>query len=205
MNNSDKVEGGPFTRIDPARPSDTDSMSCLSLVIVSKELESFIEQVSIDSKQLYSPISSNSKHKVIRSDHFPVILTFSPSFSSNKESKVERKETYTMWNTNKPGGWERYKENSNRVDLFKDIVVCGNEKNETTELMAKLDKAMTKVNHMSFGKVKRREVVVEGRNDSMKLEDITREKRREVSRELEKVEKAKEKENLRPCLVSSIK
>ena len=190
MNNSDKVEGWPFTRMDPARSNDTESMSCLSLIIASKELDSFIDSILIDSKQLYSPISSNSKQKLVRSDHFPIIVTFSSFFSSYDKPEDNKKEIFTIWNTNKPGGWQCYKETSNKKEFFKKGF-DSKENHTTTDLMSKFDKAMTKINHISFGKVKRSNVVVEGRYDSMNLEDIAREKRKEVCKELKRVEKAK--------------
>ena len=77
INNSSKTVNGPFTRLDPSRPDDRDGMSALSLVFASVKLEPFIEEVFIDTSQEYSPISSLSKKKIVRSDHFPVIITLS--------------------------------------------------------------------------------------------------------------------------------
>ena len=70
LNNSPKTTGGPFTRYDPSKPLEEESMSCLDLVIVSKALEPFIESLVIDSEMKYSPMPPVSKTKSVYSDHF---------------------------------------------------------------------------------------------------------------------------------------
>ena len=61
LNNSDKREGGPFTRFEPSCPDDITKQSCLDLVIVSKRLVPYVERVLIDSKKEFSPIRPISK------------------------------------------------------------------------------------------------------------------------------------------------
>ena len=51
VNASSKVEGGPFTRYDPAKPDDEERKSCLELVIVSKNLSKYVEKLTIDKKK----------------------------------------------------------------------------------------------------------------------------------------------------------
>ena len=48
MNISSTTNGGPYTGFEPSNPSDFSKMSCLDLVIVSKNLEPFIETIEID-------------------------------------------------------------------------------------------------------------------------------------------------------------
>ena len=54
------------------------------------------------------------------SDHFPIIVTFKDL--PNKTSKKPPTENYTMWNTNKVGGWEVYENLTGKDDLFTNIV-----------------------------------------------------------------------------------
>ena len=44
MNNTDKAEGGPFTRFDPEFPNDPSKKSCLDLAIVSRNLFPYVKQ-----------------------------------------------------------------------------------------------------------------------------------------------------------------
>ena len=87
LNNSSKATGGPFTRFDPSKPDKTENMSCLSLVIVSKKLEPFIEKLEVDSDKVFSPIRPISKTKSITSDHFPLIITFAKEFCIKSQVK----------------------------------------------------------------------------------------------------------------------
>ena len=48
VNNSEKAEGGPYTRFDPNDPHNDEKKSCLDLAIVSKDLFSSVENLYID-------------------------------------------------------------------------------------------------------------------------------------------------------------
>ena len=115
LNNSSKSKGGPLTRFDPSNPKRRENMSCLSLVIISKQLEPFIENLEIDNMKVFSPIRPLSKNKFVTSDHFPSIMTFAPAFCKKATSK--KNDCFTMWNKNKEG-WTRYKELTEDDDKF---------------------------------------------------------------------------------------
>ena len=184
--------GGPFTRFEPSCPDDITKQSCLDLVIVSKRLVPYVERVLIDSKKEFSPIRPISKNKSVKSDHFPVIVTFRNLPTEDlKKPPIEK---YTMWNTNKVGGWEEYENLSRKDDLFMNIVNCEKDNRRekslqkdrhekslqqdsmvatslesTTEAMNKINKVMTKVKYTAFGKVKIRKV----KNDVIDVDDET--------------------------------
>jgi len=94
-------------------------MSCLDLVIASKELEAFIESVEIDSSMKYAPFRPLSKNVSKFSDHFPIVVTFCENFSSFKE--IKKKNSHTIWNTNPDGGWKIYKEITESAETFENI------------------------------------------------------------------------------------
>ena len=199
LNNSSKAVGGPFTRFDPSNPDKAANMSCLSLVIVSKALEPFIEKLEIDCKKDYSPIRPLSKTKSITSDHFPLILTFVENFCTKTAKK--KSDCFTMWNTNKEGGWNSYKELTEEDNKFdKACEVIENDDNyvatTTTSAVEKIDNIMNKIKYTAFGKVKRK---VENKLFGNKSENVTVEinqkllekQRKEIEAELKNVEEIK--------------
>ena len=98
------VVGGPFTRVDPA----TVKLSCLDLVIVNKELRSFISRLLIDSKKeitVSRPTKKKGNYKDVYSDHYSCILTFENI--PKKRETVQKKRV--KWNLAKSDGWETYK------------------------------------------------------------------------------------------------
>ena len=95
----------------------------------------------------FSPVRPLSKTKSVTSDHFPLIVTFTASFCT--KTSVKKPDSYTMWNTNKDGGWSRYKEMTEEDDLFtkafgrnvdNDDITLSN-----TESMENIDKIMNKL------------------------------------------------------------
>ena len=70
------VEGGPFTRQDPA----TGKESCLDLFVASRELRPFISKLVIDNdrKMTVSRVTKQKgKYKKVYSDHYSCLLTLS--------------------------------------------------------------------------------------------------------------------------------
>ena len=53
VNNTEKAEGGPFTRKDPSSPDDDSKKSCLDLCMVSKDLYRYVEKLVIDEEEKY--------------------------------------------------------------------------------------------------------------------------------------------------------
>ena len=68
------AEGGPFTRYNPADPLNNSSKSCLDLIIVSKSLVEYIDQVVIDSKLAFTP-GRATRNGMRYTDHYSLLLT----------------------------------------------------------------------------------------------------------------------------------
>ena len=66
VNSSEKVTGGPYTRIDPAFPHNE---SVLDLCIVSRELYAYLDKLVIDKERYVTPFRAVSKSKIVFSDH----------------------------------------------------------------------------------------------------------------------------------------
>ena len=85
------VEGGPFTREDPARGE----KSCLQLVIVSTELKPFVSKLYIDSSRAMGVarpviVWQRGKYRLIYWDHYPCLLTLKEMLWVIKEKKEKR-------------------------------------------------------------------------------------------------------------------
>ena len=115
------------------------------------------------------------------------LVNFTESFSTPKSKDSKQTVTTTVWNTNKIGGWELYKEKTTEINVFKDVI----EENMISKIISKLDKVMNKINFKAFGKVKSKKVIVVDKNEDLDLEDLAREKRKDVCKKLESVEKIK--------------
>ena len=143
------VEGGPFTREDPA----TGERSCLSLFIVSKELEPFVKSLYIDSTRTMGvarPVWEKGKFRLVYPDHFPCLLTLQGL--PWKEKKVSKEKKKVCWNLAKYGGWNRYKVLTDECSEALNEVIGDNSKN-VEEITEKFDKIHEKVKFRSFGKV----------------------------------------------------
>ena len=116
LNNHSMTTGGPFTREDPADPL---KLSCLDLVLVSRNLLQYFCSMNIDSVRQYSPVRPVSKDVFRHPDHYPIIVNFK-NIPRRQQSKVCRN-AHTMWNTNKLGGWESYKVSTECIEEFTDI------------------------------------------------------------------------------------
>ena len=147
VNNTEKCEGGPFTRMDPADPT---IKSCLDLVLISIYLYDYIVSLKVDEKRLVTPHRPVGRgKKLVYTDHFSLHLIFEniPLKSFNKPVK----EKQAVWNTNKAGGWEAYKESTEEND---DLINLANEEHlNATEYYKKLENIMNKIKFKCFGKV----------------------------------------------------
>ena len=95
------MEGGPFTRKDPA----TGNGSCLDLFIVSKKLLPYVSSLKIDSERnmaVSRAVKIGQKYERVFSYHYTCLLTFQ-DLPRGKEGKVRKK---VVWNLAKEGGWE---------------------------------------------------------------------------------------------------
>ena len=146
VNSSDKCKGGPFTRMEPNNP---DVKSCLDLIIVSKGLVEYIEELIIDKERKFTPHRAG-KGKLIFTDHFSLFFKMKGIPLRNPTMRVKNSEV--IWNTNKPGGWSKYKEcTENNAEL--DRIVEQAEKMSTNVMMKKIESVTTKMKFKCFGKV----------------------------------------------------
>ena len=86
------VEGGPFTRVDPA----SGNMSCLDLFIVSKELLPYVDKLVIDKERKIIPtraVKEKKKYKLIYTDHYSCLLSFK-DLTKRKEKVKDKKKQY---------------------------------------------------------------------------------------------------------------
>ena len=143
------VEGGPFTREDPA----TGERSCLSLFIVNKELEPYVKSLFIDSGRTMGvarPVWERGKFRLIYPDHFPRLLKLKDL--PWKEKGVKKEPKKVGWNLAKCGGWNRYEVLTDECSVALNTVIEDNTKS-VEEVAKKFEKIHEKVKFKSFGKV----------------------------------------------------
>ena len=88
------VQGGPFTRNDPA----TGKQSCLDLFIVSRELGPYVKILVIDSNremEVGRAFKLGNSYQTIYSDHYTCLLTLETYLQLEKASK--KKQLYGTW------------------------------------------------------------------------------------------------------------
>ena len=144
------VEGGPYTREDPA----TGKLSCLDLSIVSRELWPFVQKLVIDRERNFTParpMKKRGKYKLIYTDHFSTLLSLKDLPRRQKDKEEKR----VMWNLAKQRGWEDYKKLTNKYNKYseklKDIV---EDKSESIEdIMNRFDNVLNQIKFKAFGKV----------------------------------------------------
>ena len=168
FNNLEIAVGGPWTREDPA----DGGLSCLDLAIGSVNLLPFLRVVEVDSRRKVSAkrVKVNRKGEISLTfpDHFPVIVEL------EMPTKDSISETKTRWNTNKPGGWEKFKETTDKfANEIKEIV---NDYDLDKDMMnRKVEKIDNKIKYIAFGKTKvkaaKKKIV-----DVQKTEEIMSEK-----------------------------
>jgi hypothetical protein len=96
------AEGGPWTREDPG----DGGLSCLDLAIVSRNMLPYVKKLQVDSKKEFTPMrvtTRKGRMTLKPTDHFSLMV----ELWLPKKEKSQK--TLTVWNKNKPGGWEAYK------------------------------------------------------------------------------------------------
>ena len=73
LNGTEKVVGGPWTRIDLA---DESCKSVLDILIISNDLYKYVETMEIDEKRLITPFKNNKDKSLTYSDHLSLLVTF---------------------------------------------------------------------------------------------------------------------------------
>jgi hypothetical protein len=141
------VEGGPFTRRDPA----TGNQSCLDLFIVSRELRPFVKKLKINSERIFTParvVKERGVPRRVYSDHFSALLTLTDLPRGRNAATIRRK----AWNLKKDGGWNRYELLTDQYsEKIEDIVE--NKAWSVDEAMRKFEKVHDKIKFKAFGKV----------------------------------------------------
>ena len=145
VNATDKTQGGPFTRKDPAVP---DRKSALDLCLVSKELFPYVDSMKIDDLRQFTPFRPCGK-SVTYTDHYAIQISFKGLPLASKKSVKEK--DIVRWNTNRKDGWESYKELTDGNEALDDAASANM---ESDKLMKKIDKELTAVKFKAFGKVK---------------------------------------------------
>ena len=141
------MRGGPFTRVDPSDPS---IKSCLDLVLISVALYDYVILLKIDEKRIMTPHRPVGENKrLIFSDHYSLYLIFEniPLRTQSKSST----EKHSVWNTNKEGGWEAYKDSTEDNYELNNLAIEDN--NDSNEFQKKMEKIMNKIKFRCFGKV----------------------------------------------------
>ena len=150
INGSKKAVGGPFTRYDPSDPACNEKKSCLDLFIISKELMKYVDNLTIDSNLIITASRPVSRNKLVYPDHYSSLLVFKNIPLKTSQSCTGPK--FTLWNTNKEGGWKKYKTLSEDNSKFKEVAEDMNANPD--ELMTKISKELNRIKYISFGKVK---------------------------------------------------
>ena len=197
LNSSNMAEGGPWTWVSRA---DSLIRSCIDLCIVSANLMPYVTKVVIDSKQLFCAkkvVRSAGKEKLIRSDHYPLIV----SLENIPLAKVsEPKESF--WNVLKPGGWDMYKAAlEEETEKIQNIIENKNISEE--EVMKKIDTITDKVKFKAFGKSKpltlkaekqrleTRLKAAQGLDGEQAVKDLMRKQYDSMEREINKLKEGK--------------
>ena len=142
------VEGGPFTRRDPA----TGKESLLDLWICTAGLAPHFKELYIDSSRKWEvarPVRKAGRLQLTHTDHYTMVACL----QNLPAARVARKEQEVRWKTGDKEGWARYKEKSkNAGQKIKDIV-----ENKDTEIDAAIEKIEAienKLKYEAIGKYK---------------------------------------------------
>ena len=104
-----------------------------------------------DSLKRFTPrraVTKRGSLAVTFTDRLPILIELEMPKSEESREKVK-----LTWNTKKPGAWEKYKEESNKV-AEKIELIAEDEGFGEEELMEKIDKIQTKVKFATFGKTR---------------------------------------------------
>ena len=149
LNSTNKVKGGPYTRYNPAAPDDNDSKSCIDLILISKELLKYVEEVVIDNKFNFTPGKPLGGNKMCYPDHYGILFVMKNIPLANRRNSNGEK--FKMWNLNKDGGWNRFNELTEDNEKFRKI--ANDDNKNPTQMTESIDKELTKVKFRAFGKV----------------------------------------------------
>ena len=148
-NNSEKASGGPWTWICRA---DGNLKSCLDLVIISADLEQYLDSMVIDTKFEFAPFRVRKVKKgvtrKIYPDHYPIVVKF-----KNLPARQIKSDRISTWNLKVPEGWKKYELLTNQV-VKKMNKVIEDESLDIESIKKKTDAIQNKVKFQAFGKTK---------------------------------------------------
>ena len=187
----EKVEGGPFTRVDPA----SGHRSCLDLWLCTTSLIPHIKSLMIDKERrlrLARPVWKGGNWQLVYSDHFAMILSLKnlPTRRRDEERKKE-----IAWNLNKKNGWEKYKFLTKKMnEKIKSVIQ--DEMLDMEEVMERLEKINNKIKFNAFGKTskkgkvsKKEEPKKDGSEESDKAKELIERQSEIIEKELERIKK----------------
>ena len=104
INATDKVKNGPFTRSYVQHPDDKSKKSVHDLVIMSKDLVQFVDELVIDEERKMTPYR-NSKGILKYPDHYAILVKIVNIPRKKDPEKMAAKKVVT-WNLAKVNEWE---------------------------------------------------------------------------------------------------
>ena len=122
----------------------------MDITIVSGELEKYVKEIVIDKERKFTPFKQINGTTVSFPDHYAIMVNFEGIPMKARNKKTHR--THIDWNTNKPGGWEIYKNLTSKNKKFDEFARL--ETNDPDKLMNLIDKELKSIKFNAFGKVK---------------------------------------------------
>ena len=156
LNGTESVIGGPFTRLEPSDPTNDRKKSCLDLIIVSKDLVRYVDNVFIDRERKVTPAHAMKNKKLTYPDHYAIVTTFK-NMPRTKDNKSLKPPKAKLWNTNKEGGWKKFYNLTQENKVLEKVSTSAKFKGDPEKAMNTIDKEMTNVKFSAFGKVKYRD------------------------------------------------
>ena len=171
--NSSPFMQSAYTRSDPSDPDNDSKKSVLDLIIMSRNLLKYVDNVVIDNDRKFTPSHTLKKNgRMIYPDHYAILMTMKGI--PLKKQKQKRVPKILMWNTNKEGGWKKYNELTSNNHVLNRIASGSVDDSHPDTIAKQIDKELTKVKFKSFGKVKYRK----GTQQNKALEDLYARKRK---------------------------
>ena len=125
------------------------------MIIVSKELSEFVEQVFIDKERKITPAHAMKNKKLTYPDHLAIVTRFK-GLPMTKEKSIKPPKV-KLWNTNKPGGWKMFYDLTNANRVLNRVSLSNPLQVDSDKIMNIINKELTNVKFHAFGKVKYRE------------------------------------------------
>ena len=143
----ERVQGGPFTRKDPASGKE----SLLDIWLCSASLAPHVKELYIDSSRKWMvarPVLKDGRMRLTHTDHYTMLATFQDLPVARA---ARQEEQVTRWKTGKKESWTQYLEASKDASKKIDKVVEETDK-DINEVVKKIESIETKVKFEVFGK-----------------------------------------------------